>query len=341
MNRKHTLLFLGLLIVAGAVAIYFERSGHNVISATHQSVSRLPPEQTPVQATDENRATPIPDIPGAQLTRNDREKLGKITEAFSAPITFYGKVIDQHGQPVSGATIHYSAADQYFGKGSKYEGASDASGAFSIAGLKGAGLFVSVYKDGYAGTSRSGASFGYGVPSANQPPSVDNPAVFLLRKKDPPEPLIVVDKNIVVPKDGTRVEINLTSGRPVPSGHGDFIIECRADGQETDERGRYDWQCRLTVPGGGLTERSDVEFEFEAPVEGYQPVKEFRMPRNAGRWKDSFEENYFVKLANGSYARMRFRLTTGGDHFASLTSYLNPTPGSRNLEYDSNKRINK
>jgi len=63
------------------------------------------------------------------------------------------------------------------------------------------------------------------------------------------------------------------------------------------------------------------------------------MPKDSERWKRDFEAEYFVKLASGHYARMRFRITTGGTHSARVSAYLNPTPGSRNLEYDPAKKV--
>jgi hypothetical protein len=80
------------------------------------------------------------------------------------------------------------------------------------------------------------------------------------------------------------------------------------------------------------------KFDFEAPISGYQSIVEFSMSKDAERWKNDFEAEYFVKLANGHYARMEFRITTGGDHFASIDVYYNPS-GSRNLEYDPKKRL--
>lgn len=176
--------------------------------------------------------------------------------------------------------------------------------------------------------------------TGNRPPSKDKPAIFTLRKKTEADPLIVVDRNVIVAKDGTPVEVSLQTGKPVPVGRGDLKIECWANDQNKDAKRHYDWSFRLSVPGGGLIERRNTDFDFEAPTDGYQAVEEFRMTRLADGWRDNFDKEYFVKLANNSYARLRFRITTGGDHFASITSYLNPS-GSRNLEFDPKKVIRR
>jgi hypothetical protein len=285
--------------------------------------------------------TAIPDIPGANLTQADKQKLGKILTVFSAPIEFYGKVIDQTGEPVQSAKVYYSAADQYFGKSSKYEGVSDTQGLFSIKGIKGAGLYVEVSKPGYDRLpNKSYGGFGYGMPSGNSPPSKDNPAIFVLRKKGQSEPLISEDRDVKVSKDGTPVEVDLSTGRSVGLGQGDVKIECWANnvGFDPNSHQPYDWRCRISVPEGGLTARQE-EFAFEAPEAGYEAFDEINMPQDAQRWRGDVTKEYFLKVRGDRYARIKFRITTGRNQFASITSYLNPQPGSRNLEFDPAKQI--
>ena len=333
--KARAILIASLAVLTPLTLYVLFRGGSEVAPRLQNAQTDTPPPQTTTTPALQNSIAP-----GVHLTTKDRESLGKLLTVFKASIDFYGKVQDQYGYPVPGAKVHYSAADQYFGDSSKYEGTSDASGGFSITGIKGAGLFVDVFKDGYDGIDkRSGGSFGYGMPSERRPPTRDNPAIFILRKKTEAEPLIAVDRDVVIPKDGTPVEVNLKTGKAVPKGQGDLKIECWADDQHTDARRRYEWHFRLSIPAGGLIERQNADFDFEAPTDGYQSIEEFKMPQSTERWRDSFEKQYFTKLGDGTYARMRFRITTGGDHFASITSYLNPKPGSRNLEFDSKKVI--
>ena len=75
------------------------------------------------------------------------------------------------------------------------------------------------------------------------------------------------------------------------------------------------------------------------PETGYRPMLEFNMPKDAPEWKHGFQGEYFLKLKDNRYARMEFRMISGGAHFAVVTSYLNPAPGVRNLEYDPEKAI--
>lgn len=82
--------------------------------------------------------------------------------------------------------------------------------------------------------------------------------------------------------------------------------------------------------------RSDPELSFEAPESGYSSTVEVNMSHASTRWQRDSDEQYWLKLRNGTFARMRFRITTGGAHFATIMAYLNPS-GSRNLEFDPSK----
>jgi hypothetical protein len=92
------------------------------------------------------------------------------------------------------------------------------------------------------------------------------------------------------------------------------------------------------VPGGGLVERKE-QFEFEAPVEGYQQFDQVVMLANDPSWKKRFKKSYFARFASGNYARIQFEFTSGGDHFFMIESYFNPRFGSRNLEFDPQKVV--
>jgi hypothetical protein len=101
---------------------------------------------------------------------------------------------------------------------------------------------------------------------------------------------------------------------------------------------KFDWRCGITVIHGGLQPYKD-EFPFKAPLDGYAPFEEIDMPVSLKEdWGNSAKRNYFVRLANGNYARMTFEIIPGGGHIILLDSYLNPS-GSRNLEFDPNKIV--
>lgn len=290
-----------------------------------------------------NPSPTVSAIPGPKQPTNPLELSATIVrDVFNTPIAFFGKVEDQNGLPILDARIQFSAIDKFWESGSKFETHSNADGLFSITGIKGAGLTVGVSKKGYDGINGlSYQSFGYGMPpdsTRKAPPSKEAPARFVLRKKATADSLFVVHRDILVPKNGMPVEVSLRTGKPVKGGQGDLKLECWTSDERKDAKGHYEWHARVSVPGGGMTIRSDTEREFSAPEMGYIPITEIATPQASIRWRPDYDADYWVKLHDQTFARIRLRITTAGDHFATIESYLNPS-GSRNLEYDEAKVI--
>ena len=279
-------------------------------------------------------ATNIPDVPGHPLTVKDKQNVAAIVQIYSSPISFWGKVIDQNQRPIPDAKISYGAVDKYFSdNGSKYKGRSDENGLFSIVGIHGIALYVEISKDGYYQMGeKSMRGFANG---SNEMPTKDNPAIFELRKRGQTEPLIMIERNVKIPRDGTPTRISLVNGRTINFQNDGIQVQAWTNDAAVPVNSgqRYDWRYVIAVPGGGLQSRAD-QFDFEAPESGYQPTDEITMPANADRWRDQARRSYFVRLGNGDYARIDFQMIAGGDHFFIITSYLNPIPGHRNLEYD-------
>jgi len=120
----------------------------------------------------------------------------KVERALAIPIAFYGKIIDQNGDPVPDATANYTALDKFDAPGSQYQSKSDADGNFSISGISGAVLNVGVRKEGYYMIDgKSAGAFAYGVgpdSTRREPPTKENPEIFLLQKMGIAEPLICI-----------------------------------------------------------------------------------------------------------------------------------------------------
>ena len=267
-----------------------------------------------------------------------REVLEKIQRSLATPITFYGRVIDQNGDPVPGATVNYNALDKFDAPGSQYQGKSDSTGAFSITGIGGAALSVGVRKEGYYmidGKSASAFAYGVGADSTRRvAPTENNPAILVLQKAGIPEPLVSLSTGgIKVPKNGTPVSIDLATGERTFASANCLRVEVRTQNHAPNAAGPYHWQCRVSVPGGGLVERKE-QFDFEAPAAGYQQSDEIVMLSKDPSWKKRFKKSYFARFPSGNYARLQFEFTSGGDHFFMVESFFNPRSGSRNLEFD-------
>lgn len=278
------------------------------------------------------------------VTIRDEEHLGSpnsrattFIAAYSTPIVFFGKVVDELGNVISGASIKLGVHDNPAGTGSYYYRTSDSAGLFELSGVHGLGISIWVSKAGYYTIESSrGRHFVYGGfrgPHDGVNPTDASPAVFVLKKMGEVASLVHLAKTSVkVPKDGTPVEIDLSTGRVVSTGVGDLRFEVwTADRNSDPNSGRnYEWECRVSIPGGGLIDRTG-EFEFQAPEAGYLSSFETGMAQNAIPWRKGFEHQFFAKLRNGRFARLSLELTTAGDHFFVLDCYLNPTPGDRNL----------
>ncbi|HEY5812834.1 MAG TPA: carboxypeptidase-like regulatory domain-containing protein [Terrimicrobiaceae bacterium] len=266
-----------------------------------------------------------------------KETLEQVIQAYNASIAFYGRVVDQNGDPVAAAKVTYGAIDHFLSKGSDYSGYSDANGYFSINGIKGIALTVGVWKEGYYGIDgKSAGAFAYGInPDSTRslPPTKDSPAIFLLHKMGETEPLIQVSsRQFDVPSTGQAVSIDLATGR---TGQGNLQVAAWIG---DDSQRRFDWRYQLSIPGGGLIERKG-QFDFEAPADGYHPAIEINMPSTAENWDSRLTKQYFARLADGRYARFSIRFFAGDRNFIVFESYLNPNPDSRNLEFDPKKVV--
>lgn len=282
-------------------------------------------------------STPVISAPDAQMRQ-------RYFASFLTPISFVGKVVDEKGEVVSDATAEWRANDnpEPGGMGTNGSVRSDEQGRFRI-NAKGIALFVKVSKSGYYslnnaadGIRASSGEFSNAnvLGKTDRPMGTEGvPAVFVLRKRGAGVSLIHVKEHpIKIPKDGTPVDLALDTGRAVAPGNGHLRIECWTESQAKDSRGAYPWRCRISVPGGGLVDRQS-EFDFQAPVEGYQASDE--MHPDKLKWSPIGERQYFIKTADGHFARVSLRMRTGGDHFVVVDAYFNPVHDSRNLEQSS------
>jgi hypothetical protein len=309
------------------------------------------PARTEPSAADRGRLLELvnqpPGPPLKATAAPEQEANARYLAIFATPISFYGKVVDQEGKPVDGAKVKYETGDQPDPnrKATSWTIATDGKGEFSIVG-KGAQLYVETSRDGYYRTPNIGGkrgsfdAFPYAMRSPADPPlpTKDSPAIFVLRKKGAPAALTHSMADTKILKDGTPVEISLTTSRSVPLGQGDIRVEAWTDDQNKTARGRYNWRCRVTVLEGGLARRYD-DFDFQAPTEGYALSDEFGENSEEERWHPVEERDYFLKLRDGRFARMKFSMAAGGAHFVEVESYVNPNPGDRNLEYEKKLEI--
>ncbi|HEV2208588.1 MAG TPA: carboxypeptidase-like regulatory domain-containing protein [Verrucomicrobiae bacterium] len=110
--------------------------------------------------------------------------MNQAAQEINRPIDFYGKAVDEKGEPLSGANVRFGCLvfpENHF----MTNAVTDAQGLFSLTGVTGAVLNVRVSKEGYEvvpGTNQN--SFAYSSPTgAGFYPDPNNPVTFYLRKK--------------------------------------------------------------------------------------------------------------------------------------------------------------
>ena len=324
---KRGLYIVAALLLLGLVLFYLRKNNAPVAPRGEAS--------PPANASVTNQPSTPSIAPDAGVADKVTQE-AKLEKIFSTPINFYGKVVDESGHAVEGAQIRYSVASSFVNpeQGTVEGPVTDANGLFSITDKKGAGIFVMVTHENFHETPSAKGQFSYFENTANNPTAA-NPATFVLQKKIGAEPLTRLKQTKPVPKNGTKVEIGIASenGR-------DLAVETWTSPKPQGAPGNapFAWKLRVSVPNGGLVPYKD-EYQFEAPEGEYVPAIEFVMPEAGvnGKWRDRFEQLYFVKLSDGKYARIRFQMMAGGGHFAVVESYYNPS-GSRNLEYEPPKQ---
>lgn len=334
MKRKRLLIILAVVLLV--LGLFWLLRAPQLERASSSGSASAPAATSPMAQV---QSSPIAEA------KRFKEASALVESIFSSPIEFYGRVIDQEGDPVPYANVGYTAADKFNASGSNYTGQADAEGNFHIAGIRGAGLGVAVRKDGYyfvdettdQSVLSSAATFAYGMgpDSYRRPaPTKDKPAVFVLHKMGETTPLVRVERSAHIPKDGTPVTVDLRTGQLSPNGN--FRIEAWTAAPAGGRK--FTWRCRITVPDGGIVERKG-QFDFEAPEDGYEESVELGMQQDAKQWTSQQQRNFFMKLSDGRYARVNFRMIAGGNHYFVLESFLNPKPGDRNLEFDPKQQV--
>jgi hypothetical protein len=243
---------------------------------------------------------------------------------WKTPIEFYGKVLDQSGNPVPGAIADVVWTNMSPDGSSQMQVTSDGAGLFSITGISGKHMTVQVTKEGYyRETSRGRSSYEYTSfwePTYHEP-DPNEPVIFYLRKRGEPAPLVSAEGKFVL-TFGTPSPI------PMPQAAG-TASSVKVTVFENDPKTRK-WKGQISVEGGGIQPALE-EFPFDAPKEGYQPSIDLNQesPHPPG-WQDIDEGGlFYIKTAQG-YGLLKLHQMRGKKtlHYEIL---LNSTGGT-NLE---------
>lgn len=286
------------------------------------------------------------DVPEAAV-----RKLFKAIDSITGPIEFYGRVVDQFGEPVAGAEVVYSVnSAPGFGGPGRYTATTDDDGRFAVSGVRGIKILIlEAKKPGYAinalGRFRMHSKNPAELVSTYTP---DNPYVIHAWK---------------LPKAADVWSASHSKVKLIPDGRPYSVTF--ADRRASIEEGRSDkahlWISMTAEPDEKLYRQGNWSIVIEAVDGGVQPTEDVLMYEapEAGysrRWERSYsmgeadyesvirrQEFYFVAHNKGVYGRLimdiypftyrsRTQLDKGIANDSSI--YLNYTVnphGSRNL----------
>jgi hypothetical protein len=251
-------------------------------------------------------------------------------------LEFYGMVIDQDHNPVSGVKVTAEVGTYEgfsHGGGSSHKTTTDTEGRFSFVFIHGAGCGFNLEKAGY--------EFNGSLPVSSRPreyvPDRIKPAIFPIWKRRGAEPMVKAIVQAILPCDGTPLEFDLTDRHAF----GDLHVSFKRDPVNIVPHQPYDATLTLSIAGGGFIEINGP-YPYEAPGAGYAPSVTVELASTPRHPKNQLGRSYYI-FDGKHYGRMTFDLYT---HFqphptpCSVEVYINPS-GSRNLEYDPSKQINQ
>lgn len=290
-------------------------------------------------------------------------------QAANQSVTFYGKCIDQDGNPIPHVRVTARltkmrksmvsvVANDSFKYYETLTTSSDENGRFSFVD-EGSYLSIkTIERDGYLaarGASR-GYQFGqvlYGSAMAGMhKPDPLNPVIFTLWKKG--EGSAAGD---LKDRNGAKADFGFSENDMGSSLFYDLGARSEAKGAgantmevvaSNDADSRWDpklfkhvgkgsntaWSFTLKIPGGGILLTDDL-FLFRPPESGYEESYTFEVPEGEEGWISQVEEQrFYFKTAGGNYGAFALNVratATGAMGFRFKKLFFNPT-GERNLE---------
>src|SRR3954467_8881460 len=137
-----------VLLVIVAVAVWWCIPGAPKLSR-HSVVGPASPPLVSTSQPSSPGNSPVLNGSSGLRQVDARTVIGRVESSLHTPISFYGKVIDQNGEPVASANVRFGVIDQFDAEGSHYEAKSNDQGEFTISGIHGAVLTVGTWKDGF------------------------------------------------------------------------------------------------------------------------------------------------------------------------------------------------
>ncbi len=328
--RKRRIFAVAILVVLASGILLWWLSHHlsGIVPSAPEKMTKQ--DARPVNATKKDEPT--------KKTWNESlpERLEESLNKWKTPISFYGKVVDENEQPVEGVEAHFSWTDLSPNGTSQAVALSDAQGLFLLDGVKGYFLSVDVEKEGYY-TSKAKNQTGFQYADKGDRfyhvPDSSNPVIFHLRKKGEAEPMVFFERKIDVRK-GETVSVVLSSDKASPEAVGLDVTLLENHGGQNKS-----WAMTLVLPNGGIVPATE-EFPVMAPEAGFEPSLQLDLnSKLPPQWIGVYKGGRFYVKTPGGYGLVELKMVPGSGYMR-VRSYYNPS-GSRNLEFDESKQINK
>ena len=354
---KISALPLCLVVAALATGCGLSQSEPSLASGTGESQSRKdsPPSQQPkpgeskTQLIQPYARTPFLGLEDPRWAERRRLHGSDPSYEWKTPIRFYGKVVDDSNQPVSGAVIEIEwpgTVERNGGDGVGHRRLNnEANGTFTIAGIEGKCMIVRVSKDGYRTRgmplNNKFEYAGFWEPCFIEPdPAL--PVVFRLVKKREAEPTYRIHGRFMIQAPALELRLDLLSPTLQTVTTEDIFLRISRGPSVSDPR-FVDWTVEIEGRNGCELAASDDEFMLQAPTDGYTPTisREYKKTLSNQDEKIRF---YVRNSARDFYATVeiqptpyRYRSETE-PAVIKVMGTVNPN-NSTNLEYDPEKDI--
>jgi len=343
MNNKN-IKIVTLILAVGAVGWFFLPTTSEYVVKMEEKVIEKEPVSQQVKKVEkkpilESIAEYIK-MPNADAGTIERvKKIQKFQRLKMGKFDYYGKVIDQYGEPVVGVSLDAKIAYYPFiPNGNFYPSyrhqtlKTDAEGKFSIVGEKGSGIFISHFSNSeyeFWSPKLSGFTFSrVGIEGLKKVGDPDKPVIYPAWKKSEAEPL----------SDGDYSHFSQTSG---------FFEPINIRGLSTglfvkfdlDPNGRpykpENWKISIKANDGGIVESNNEIFMYIAPESGYKPVWSKAYVKGSKGFTDEDTKKFYFRSGN-NYGRLEINYVAyyrkGVTGNLRIKYGFNRKGGSRNLQ---------
>jgi hypothetical protein len=331
-QQKQFALAIGLLVVLIFVALlYKQRQPTSEVISTAELTNVTPAAlETAGHSNIESVGASTSPAPKVESVRTRLEKANRETEAeiamWQAPLLYFGKVVDEGNQPISGVQVSYGANSMNESRTEVYTTGTvttDERGIFKIDGVRGINLMVQLSHPNYYPYPENSTGFDKrSVPKKGYfSDSEENAELFRMHSKGDPVPLIFRRGGFHTPNDGTVAHFPLRGNT-----RAEILGQLQIQGWSglRSDANPYDWKVQLNLPNGGIIEFTNY-FDSVAPEAGYSTSVDVEVSGG-----EMIRKTYFLKVPAG-YIRFKLEVIMGKDMFVSGDYYFNPD-GSRNLE---------